>query len=104
MLEPVDGELTLVAVHPGADAEAARAATGWDLRVAGGLRETEPPSEAELAALRGLRTKGEAGMSVATDPTRARSSSRTTRAWAGTSRSTTPATARPAGALRRGRS
>ena len=60
VLEPVDGELTLVAVHPGADADAARAATGWELRVAEGLHETEPPTVAELAALRGLRTKGEA--------------------------------------------
>ncbi|HET7566889.1 MAG TPA: CoA-transferase [Gaiellaceae bacterium] len=60
ILEPVDGELTLVAVHPGADADAARAATGWELRVASDLRETEPPSAAELTALRALRTKGAA--------------------------------------------
>jgi glutaconate CoA-transferase, subunit B len=60
VLEPVDGELTLVSVHPGADAEAARAATGWDLRVSERLRETAPPTEAELAALRALRTKGDA--------------------------------------------
>jgi glutaconate CoA-transferase subunit B len=60
VLEPVDGELTLVAVHPGADADAARAATGWELRVADDLRETVPPTGAELAALRSLRTKGAA--------------------------------------------
>ncbi len=60
VLEPVDGELTLVAVHPGADADAARAATGWELRVADDLRETAPPTSAELAALRSLRTKGAA--------------------------------------------
>ena len=60
ILEPVDGELTLVAVHPGADADAARAATGWELRVADDLRETEPPTAAELHALRALRTKGAA--------------------------------------------
>lgn len=59
-LEPVDGELTLVAVHPGSTAEDARQATGWELRVADGLRETEPPTEAELATLRSLRTKGAA--------------------------------------------
>ena len=58
VLEPVDGELTLTAVHPGVDADAARAATGWDLRVAVDLRRTEPPSGAELTALRSLRTKG----------------------------------------------
>jgi glutaconate CoA-transferase subunit B len=58
ILQPVDGELTLVAVHPGVDADQAREATGWDLRVAEGLRETEPPSGEELTALRSLRTKG----------------------------------------------
>jgi glutaconate CoA-transferase subunit B len=55
VLEPQDGELTLVAVHPGVTADEAREATGWELRVGEGLRETEPPSEAELAALRSLR-------------------------------------------------
>jgi glutaconate CoA-transferase subunit B len=58
ILEPRDGELTLTAVHPGVTAEEARAATGWDLRVAGDLRETAPPSDDELAALRSLETKG----------------------------------------------
>jgi glutaconate CoA-transferase, subunit B len=57
ILEPVDGELTLVAVHPGVDADAARAATGWDLQVASDLRQTEPPTDAELTALRSLRTR-----------------------------------------------
>jgi glutaconate CoA-transferase, subunit B len=57
ILEPVDGELTLVAVHPGADADAARAATGWELKVAAGLRQTEPPTGAELTALRSLRAR-----------------------------------------------
>lgn len=55
VLEPRDGELTLVAVHPGATAAAAREATGWELRVADDLRETEPPTADELAALRSLR-------------------------------------------------
>jgi glutaconate CoA-transferase subunit A len=60
ILEPRDGELTLTHVHPGADAEQAREATGWNLRVADDLAETEPPTEEELAALRSLRTKGSA--------------------------------------------
>jgi glutaconate CoA-transferase subunit B len=47
-------ELTLVELHPGASAEQARAATGWDLRVATDMRVGEPPTEAELAALRAL--------------------------------------------------
>jgi glutaconate CoA-transferase, subunit B len=58
ILEPVGGELTLVGVHPGVTADGARAATGWPLRVADDLRETEPPTTAELTALRALETKG----------------------------------------------
>ena len=38
--DPGTGELTLTHVHPGVDVERARAATGWELRVAGELRET----------------------------------------------------------------
>ena len=60
ILEPDGGELTLTRVHPGVDPEEARRATGWELRVSDDVGETEPPSEAELAALRGLRTKGAA--------------------------------------------
>jgi len=58
ILEPFDGELTLVAVHPGTTVDEARAATGWDLRVADEIRETVPPTDEELAALRALETKG----------------------------------------------
>jgi glutaconate CoA-transferase subunit B len=58
ILEPRDGELTLVAVHPGSSVEQARAATGWDLRVADEMRETVPPTDDELTALRALETKG----------------------------------------------
>jgi glutaconate CoA-transferase, subunit B len=58
ILEPRDGELTLTRVHPGVEPEDVRAATGWDLRVADDLRVTDPPSDAELDALRSLRTKG----------------------------------------------
>ena len=58
VLEPRDGELTLVAVHPGVSAEDARAATGWALKVADDLGETAPPGEHELATLRGLKRKG----------------------------------------------
>jgi glutaconate CoA-transferase subunit B len=60
ILEPEDGELTLTRVHPGVEPEQARRATGWDLRVGEDVAETEPPTEAELVALRGLRTKGSA--------------------------------------------
>jgi glutaconate CoA-transferase subunit B len=60
ILEPAGGELTLVAVHPGVDADAARKATGWELKVADDVRQTEPPTEAELTALRSLRTRSAA--------------------------------------------
>ncbi len=60
VLEPRDGELTLTQLHPGATAEQAVAATGWKLKVAEDLRETEPPTDEELAALRALETKGAA--------------------------------------------
>ncbi|HZP72482.1 MAG TPA: CoA-transferase [Gaiellaceae bacterium] len=54
VLEPRNGELTLTQVHPGANADEVRAATGWELAVANDLRTTEPPTEAELTALRAL--------------------------------------------------
>jgi glutaconate CoA-transferase subunit B len=60
ILEPNDGELTLVGVHPGVDVEDVRAATGWDLRIADDVRITDPPSDAELSALRTLEPKGRA--------------------------------------------
>src|SRR5690348_14488038 len=55
VLEPVGGELTLTRVHPGVNVEQACEATGWPLRVADDVRETEPPSERELSALRSLK-------------------------------------------------
>ena len=58
ILEPRDGELTLVAVHPGVAVDEAQAATGWDLRVADDLSETRAPTADELTALRALETKG----------------------------------------------
>ena len=60
ILEPRDGELTLVATHPGVTADEARAATGWALRVAGDLQETEPPRPDEIEALRTLQLNGAA--------------------------------------------
>jgi len=57
ILEPQDGELTLVAVHPGVEVDDVQAATGWDLRIAQNVKVTEPPSDTELAALRSLDPK-----------------------------------------------
>jgi glutaconate CoA-transferase, subunit B len=56
VLRRIDGELTLCALHPGVTLEQARAATAWELAVAGDLEATDPPSEDELAALRELRS------------------------------------------------
>ena len=49
-----DGELVLTAVHPGVSVEEVRAATGWDLRVAGDVAVTAEPTPAELEALRSM--------------------------------------------------
>ena len=57
--DPATRELTLTRVHPGVDVEQARDATGWALRVADAVRQTDPPTDAELRALRSLKTKGE---------------------------------------------
>ena len=57
ILEPRDGELTLVQVHPGVSVDDVRAATGWKLAVADDVGVTEPPTGAELEALRTLETR-----------------------------------------------
>ncbi|HEY7176742.1 MAG TPA: CoA-transferase, partial [Micromonosporaceae bacterium] len=57
--DPETCELTLSHVHPGVTVAQARAATGWDLRVAPDLEVTPPPTDTELAVLRDLEaTKG----------------------------------------------
>ena len=57
--DPESRELTLTHTHPGVRVEQVRAATGWSLRVAESLSTTEPPTPDELAALRGLTSRGE---------------------------------------------
>jgi glutaconate CoA-transferase subunit B len=52
--DPDDRELVLTTVHPGVGVEEARAATGWDLRVAPALAVTPAPTAAELDALRAM--------------------------------------------------
>lgn len=52
--DPATSELRLTRLHPGVTLDRARAATGWELAAAPGLRETEAPGPAELAALRAL--------------------------------------------------
>jgi glutaconate CoA-transferase, subunit B len=52
--EPQTRELMLTQLHPGATAEQAREATGWDLRVAPDPLITPAATDEELAALREL--------------------------------------------------
>ena len=57
ILEPdpdpaASGELILTALHPGCSLEQARENTGWPLRCAQSLRQTEPPTAEELRILR----------------------------------------------------
>jgi len=56
ILEPADDtrELVLTHVHPEVELDQVREATGWDLRVAAELQGTDPPTDDELDALRGL--------------------------------------------------
>ncbi len=58
ILEPREGELTLVATHPGVDARDVQAATGWNLRMDEEVRTTRVPTSDELSALRTLESKG----------------------------------------------
>ena len=52
--DPETCELTLTEVHPGVTVDEARAACGWDLRVADDVGESDPPSDEELRVLRQL--------------------------------------------------
>jgi glutaconate CoA-transferase, subunit B len=57
--DPDTKELTLTELHPDVTADEAREATGWELQVAGDVRTGEPPSAAELEALRALTPANE---------------------------------------------
>ncbi|HEV7640051.1 MAG TPA: CoA-transferase [Gaiellaceae bacterium] len=52
--DPETKELTLTQVHEGVGIEQVLEATGWELRVADEVTTTEPPTDAELTALREL--------------------------------------------------
>ena len=53
---PTTCELTVTRLHPGVAPDSVREATGWALAVSDDVVVTEPPTEAELAALRELTT------------------------------------------------
>jgi glutaconate CoA-transferase subunit B len=52
-----DGELELAAAYPGVRVEAARAATGWPLRISDDLQTLAAPDPADLACLRDLHAR-----------------------------------------------
>ena len=53
IMEPDEnGELMLTALHPGKTVEQVKENTGWDLKVAAQLQETQPPTDEELRILR----------------------------------------------------
>ena len=53
IMEPDEnGELMLTALHPGKTIEQVKENTGWDLKVAAQLQETQPPTDEELRILR----------------------------------------------------
>jgi glutaconate CoA-transferase subunit B len=55
--DPATKELALTQVHDGVEVDQARAATGWELRVADAVAVTEPPTAEELDALRELTAR-----------------------------------------------
>jgi glutaconate CoA-transferase subunit B len=61
--DPVSRELTVASLHPGVTRDQVQAATGWPIRFANNVVETEAPNSDELAALRDLlaRTKAAHG-------------------------------------------
>ncbi len=54
--DPATCELTLTLLHPGTTVERVKEQTGWPLRIAERVETGVPPTEAELAALRSLKT------------------------------------------------
>jgi len=54
--DPKTCELTMTVLHPGVDADDARSATGWELKLAPGVCIGEPPTAEELEVLRSLKT------------------------------------------------
>ena len=59
--EPATRELVLAGIYPGVSVEQVRDRTGWDLAVSPDLSELDPPSAAELTALRQLLAGEPAG-------------------------------------------
>ncbi len=56
--DTVTGEAVLRSYHPGQSIDSVRVETGWDLRVAVDVRETQPPSARELEIIRRYDPEG----------------------------------------------
>ena len=54
--DPVTRELVLTHIHPGVDVEDVKKATGWELKVAPVLKNTDVPTANELEVLRNLNS------------------------------------------------
>jgi glutaconate CoA-transferase subunit B len=52
------GEAFVSSVHPGHTVDEVRAETGWELKAAGPVEDTPPPTESELAAIRRFDPEG----------------------------------------------
>lgn len=55
--DPVTKEFTVTSLHPGATRDQVRANTSWDVKFAGLLNETAPPTALELETLRDLQAR-----------------------------------------------
>lgn len=55
--EPETNEFVVTSLHPGITCQQVRQKTGWNVRFAADLRETEPPSDRELEILRDLNAR-----------------------------------------------
>jgi glutaconate CoA-transferase subunit B len=66
--DPATCELVVTHIHPGSSMDDIRAATAWALKISPRVRTTDPPTDAELTALRSLRYADEewAGLSAGT--------------------------------------
>jgi glutaconate CoA-transferase subunit B len=64
--EPPTQEFVVASIHPGVTRAQIAAATGWPVRFAEQTRETEPPTQEELQALRDLQERTRAAHGEAT--------------------------------------
>jgi glutaconate CoA-transferase subunit B len=55
--DPITKELIVTSLHPGVSEERVREETGWPVRFASPMAETDPPASGELEILRALRER-----------------------------------------------